>query len=68
MPNEEIEIALQREGASFYTQSLSSSNHGYIEFTVDPMSINLNESFNSPSAIYLRVGSFFVNKILNKNN
>ena len=64
MPNEEIEIALQREGASFYTQSTSSSNDGYIEFTVDPMSINLNDSFNSPGAIYLRVGSFFVNKIL----
>ena len=55
MPNEEIEIALQREGASFYTQSLSSSNNGYIEFTVDPLSINLNDSFNSPGAIYLRV-------------
>ena len=55
MPSEEIKITLDREGASFYSQSFTSDNNGFIEFTVNPLTINSTDSFSSPEAIYLRV-------------
>jgi hypothetical protein len=58
MQNEQIDIKLERDGDSFFTKSFSSNNEGYIDFTVDPLSIKLTDRYSMPGAVYLRVNFF----------
>ena len=60
MPSELIEIHLERDGASFFTGDFSSDNDGYVDFTVDPLSITSNsDTFNLPGIIYAKVRKAF---------
>ncbi len=59
LPNEEIEIKLERDGANFYTKSYFSDENGHLEFTINPMSITFPDIFTEPGTIYLKVNTFF---------
>ena len=55
LADEEIEVKLERDGATFYTNTFTSNSEGYLEFTFNPTSIVPTDIFNTLGTIYLRV-------------
>ena len=55
LADEEIEVKLERDGVTLYTNTFSSNSEGYLEFTFNPTSIVSTDIFSTPGTIYLRV-------------